>query len=165
MDQVRTGRLIRRLRMARGLTQKALAEQIHVSDKAVSKWECGKGSPDISLLPALAAVFDIDLHVLLAGEINKNESEKGDMRKLKFYVCSRCGNLITAAADAAVVCCGSQLAAAEPRQAAEHERLTVTESDGTWFITAKHEMTKTHYISFAAYVSDSTLGAEGSANV
>ena len=41
MDQVRTGRLIRQLRISRGLTQKQLAERINVSDKAVSKWECG----------------------------------------------------------------------------------------------------------------------------
>lgn len=42
MDQVKTGELIRRLRTEKGLTQKQLAEKISVSDKAVSKWECGR---------------------------------------------------------------------------------------------------------------------------
>ena len=41
MDQIKIGRLIRRLRTDMGLTQKQLSERLHVSDKAVSKWECG----------------------------------------------------------------------------------------------------------------------------
>ena len=41
MDQTGIGELIRKLRTDMGLTQKQLAEQLHVSDKAVSKWECG----------------------------------------------------------------------------------------------------------------------------
>ena len=41
MDQVKTGALIRKLRVGKGLTQKQLADMINVSDKAVSKWECG----------------------------------------------------------------------------------------------------------------------------
>ena len=54
MDQIMIGRLIRRLRTDMGLTQKQLAERLHVSDKAVSKWECGSGCPDLSLLLALS---------------------------------------------------------------------------------------------------------------
>ncbi len=45
MDQVKTGRLIRTMRTKLGLTQLALAEQLSVSDKAVSKWERGGGAP------------------------------------------------------------------------------------------------------------------------
>ena len=41
MDQVKTGALIKKLRGEKGLTQKQLADMLHVSDKAVSKWECG----------------------------------------------------------------------------------------------------------------------------
>ena len=48
MDQIKTGALIRTLRLKRGMTQFALAEMIGVSGKAVSKWECGGGAPDIS---------------------------------------------------------------------------------------------------------------------
>ncbi len=51
MDQMKTGGLIRTLRRRRGLTQLALAERLGVSDKAVSKWERGRGAPDIALLP------------------------------------------------------------------------------------------------------------------
>ena len=156
MDPVKTGELVRQLRTEKKLTQKQLAERLHVSAKAVSKWECGNGSPDISLLPALAEALGTEIRVLLAGEIEHNEREKGDMKKLKFYVCKTCGNLVTATGDAAVTCCGSRLSAAEPRAAAENERLCVEEADGAWFVSSDHPMTKEHYISFAAYVGDST---------
>ena len=73
MNQIKTGELIRQLRTASGLTQRELAERLSVSDKAVSKWECGNGSPDISLLSELAEVFGTDVQTLLAGELNRTE--------------------------------------------------------------------------------------------
>ena len=157
MDPVKTGGLIRQLRTAKNLTQKQLAERLHVSDKAVSKWERGNGCPDLSLLPLLADVFGTDIRVLLAGEISRNESEKGDMKKLKFYICKDCGNIITATSEAAVTCCGNLLSAAEPRKAEPAEQLQVEECDGAWFVSSDHPMTKAHYISFVALVTDSGL--------
>lgn len=157
MDQVKTGELIRKLRTELGLTQRQLAEKINVSDKAVSKWECGNGCPDLSLLTALADVLGTDMHLLLSGEIDKNEMEKGNMNKLRFFVCSKCGNIITATGDAAVTCCGSRLTPLIPRMAKENERLNVEDIGGEWYITAEHEMTKEHFISFAAYQSDSSV--------
>lgn len=157
MDQIRTGSLIRQLRTERGLTQKQLAERINVSDKAVSKWERGNGCPDVSLLTALAEVLDTDIHALLSGSIEKNESEKGDMKKLRFYVCRDCGNIITATSDAAVTCCGSRLSPIEAKKADENYQLKVEDIGGEWYITSDHPMTKEHYISFAAYVSDSSV--------
>ena len=50
MDRYITGSVIKKLRESRGLTQEELAGKIHVSGKAVSKWETGQGFPDISLL-------------------------------------------------------------------------------------------------------------------
>ena len=83
MDQVKIGELIRKLRTELGLTQRQLAEKINVSDKAVSKWECGNGCPDLSLLTALADVLGTDMQLLLSGEIDKNELEKGNMNTLR----------------------------------------------------------------------------------
>ena len=156
MDQVKTGELIRQLRSAAGLTQRELAERLSVSDKAVSKWECGNGSPDISLLSELAEVFGTDVQTLLAGELNRNEKEKGDMKRLNFYVCENCGNIITATSEASVTCCGSRLLPLEPEKAEEADMLKVEDMGGELFVTAGHEMKKEHYISFAAYVSDSS---------
>ena len=157
MDQVRTGEIIRQLRTERGLTQKQLAELINVSDKAVSKWECGGGCPDVSLLTALADVFHTDIQVLLTGNIDRKESEKGDMKKLKFYVCKDCGNIITASSEAAVTCCGNELTVLEARKAEDGERLKVEDIGGEWYITTDHEMTKEHYVSFVVYVTDNSI--------
>ena len=157
MDPIKTGALIRQLRTARGLTQRQLAELLHVSDKAVSKWECGNGCPDISLLKALADLFGTDMQVLLSGELRQNEKEKGNMKKTKFYVCRTCGNIITAASGADVTCCGSRLSALEPRKAEPDEMLRLADVGGEWYVTAEHPMTKEHYISFAAYVTDSSV--------
>ena len=157
MDQIKTGELIRKLRTDMGLTQKQLAQRLHVSDKAVSKWECGSGCPDLSLFSALAQVLGTNTDSLLTGEISKNDKEKGDMKKLRFYVCKECGNIITSASDAAVSCCGSKLTALDARRASESEMLTVQDIGGEWHITTDHEMTKDHYISFVAYQSDSSL--------
>ena len=157
MDQMKTGRLIKRFRTEKGLTQKQLADIINVSDKTVSKWECGNGCPDVSLLSALSDIFGIDVQVLLTGKIDINEKEEGNMKKLKFYVCGDCGNIITATSDAAVTCCGNKLSALEAKKADKEDQLKIEDIGGEWYITSDHEMTKEHYISFAAYVSDSSV--------
>ena len=157
MDQIKTGRLIRQLRSEHGMTQKQLADLICVSDKAVSKWERGCGCPDVSLLSSLANVFGTDVQVLLNGEINKNESEKGNMEKVKFYVCKNCGNIITSSSEINISCCGQVLLPLEPRKAEKNEMLSVKDIGGGLYVSSDHPMTKSHYISFAAYVSGSSL--------
>lgn len=62
------GGLISEIRKEKGLTQKELAERLNVSDKAVSKWETGRGAPDIGSLESLADVLEISVNELLAGE-------------------------------------------------------------------------------------------------
>ena len=76
MNTYVTGAAIRQLRESRNLTQAALAEQIGVSSKTVSKWETGKGLPDISLLQPLAQALGVSILELMNGEpvINRNVS-------------------------------------------------------------------------------------------
>lgn len=71
MDNVRIGLLIAQIRKEKGYTQKDLAEKIGVSNATVSKWETGKGFPDISLLEPLAISLNISITEILAGEIIK----------------------------------------------------------------------------------------------
>lgn len=68
MDRVKTGALIAQTRKERDLTQKELAVRLHVSDRAVSKWERGAGFPDVSLLEPLAEALDLTVLDLLRGE-------------------------------------------------------------------------------------------------
>lgn len=157
MDQIRTGSLIRRLRLAHGMTQLALAERLCVSDKAVSKWERGCGAPDISILPRLAEALGVSAETLLRGDMEENDMNNGDMRKLRFYVCPDCGNLLVSADEAAVTCCGKRLAPLDPKRPDEENALCAEQNDGGWFVTSAHPMERGHYISFAALLTADTL--------
>ena len=157
MNQVKTGGLIRAARLKNGMTQLQLAEKLSVSDKAVSKWERGCGCPDLSTLPLLADVLGIDMAALLTGDLEENDMGNGDLRKLKFYVCPTCGNLLFAADEAQVSCCGQKLTALERREADDAHRLTVETADGERFITASHEMTKGQCLSCVAFLTGDTL--------
>ena len=100
MENYVTGAVIKALREKQNLTQKELAEQIGVSDKTVSKWETGKGLPDITLLEPLAGALGVSVTELLAGEIRVNTNRAGNMLRSKFYVCPVCGNVIHAVGPA-----------------------------------------------------------------
>lgn len=68
MDNARTGALVRRLRKEQGMTQRELAERLHITDRAVSKWERGICAPDIALLEPLAGLLGISVLELIQGE-------------------------------------------------------------------------------------------------
>ena len=68
MEMEKTGKLIAEVRREKGMTQKELAAQLHVSDRAVSKWERGAGFPDVALLEGLAEALDLTVTDLLRGE-------------------------------------------------------------------------------------------------
>lgn len=68
MNPEKTGKYIAERRKAMGMTQKELAEKIAVSDKAISKWECGNGLPDITRVKDLCIALEINVNELLSGE-------------------------------------------------------------------------------------------------
>ncbi len=68
MDQQKTGRFIALCRKKSGLTQRQLADKVGVSDKAVSKWECGNGLPEVSLMLPLCEILGVSVNELLSGE-------------------------------------------------------------------------------------------------
>ena len=152
-DQIKTGKLIRTMRLKQKMTQSELAKKIHVSDKAISKWERGLGSPELSLLPFLSDALSVDMETLLNGELKENDMSNGNFKKLKFYVCPDCGNLIFATDSAEIHCCGRKLTQIQPKEANETERLTVETAENELYITSSHEMRKEHYISFVALLT------------
>ncbi len=154
MNQYVTGTMIKRLREKRKLTQQQLAEEINVSDKAVSKWETGRGYPDISLIGPLSAALGVSLIELFAGENVVNTNRAFNMLRMKFYVCPICGNVIQSTGEAVISCCGVALPALEAEPADEAHRLRVERVEDEYYVTIDHEMSKTHYISFIAAVRD-----------
>lgn len=154
MNQYVTGTMIRRLRESKGLTQHQLAEKISVSDKAISKWETGRGYPDISLIEPLAEALGVSIIELFSGEDVANTNRSFNMLRVKLHVCPICGNIIQSTGEAVVSCCGIVLPAleAEPEDDAHHLQLEKVEDE--YFVTIPHEMSKTHFISFIMAVKD-----------
>ena len=74
MDHSTFASFLARRRKELGLTQKELADRLHVTDKAISKWETGKGFPDIKLLEPLAQALDVTLVELIQGEQQERDS-------------------------------------------------------------------------------------------
>ena len=81
MDAKKIGKFIYQIRTEKRMTQKELAEQINVTDKAVSKWENGEGCPDVSLLPVLSKVLNVEILDLLEGNLPLENTSK----KIFFY--------------------------------------------------------------------------------
>lgn len=152
-----TGNTIKRLRERRGLTQKELAESINVSDKAVSKWETNRGLPDISIIEDLSKALGVSVTELLTGDLKTNENVSGNMKKVQFYICPVCGNILTAIGEGNFSCCGVTLLKQEAEAVDEHHLIMVETIDNEYSITMQHPMSKEHYVSFIAYVTSGTV--------
>ena len=153
MNTYVTGAAIRQLRENQKLTQAELAEKLGVSSKTVSKWETGKGLPDISLLQPLAQALGISVIELMNGEPIANNNISANLLRGKFYVCPICGNAIHAMGSAVVSCCGITLPALEAEESDDDHAITVESVEDEHFITVHHPMTKQHFISFVAFVT------------
>ena len=177
MDYYITGATIKRLRENKGFTQDELAQKIFVSNKAISKWENCHGLPDISLLEPLSKALDISVIELFSGNEVRNRNKSFNMKKVQFYVCPICGNVIQATGEAVISCCGITL---PPLEAEEQEERTeecaprngnpenaptcaalpaahtlrIEKVEDEYYVTIDHPMTKEHYISFIAAVHD-----------
>ena len=157
MDRYVTGAVIRSLRERNHLTQDELASKIHVSGKAVSKWETGQGFPDVSLLEPLAEALHISVIELLSGADVRNRNRAANMLRTRFYVCPVCGNVIQAAGETVVSCCGITLPPLEPEDPDDAHAIRAEIVEDEYYVTVDHPMTKDHYISFLAALSDQQI--------
>ena len=153
MNNYITGSTIKNLREKKHFTQARLAEMLGVTDKAVSKWETGKGLPDISLIEPLAKALGVSIIELMAGQQTQNRNVACNLLRSKLYVCPICGNLLTACGNAVVSCCGVTLPPLEAEDCDESHTVTIEPVEDEHFITIHHEMTKDHFISFLAWIT------------
>ena len=94
MNRYLNGEAIRMFREKKKMTQAELAGKIGVTDKAVSKWETGRGLPDITLVESIAEALGLSIGELFAGEQVINRNVKSNMKEARLYVCPICGNKI-----------------------------------------------------------------------
>ena len=157
MNTYVTGATVKQLREAKHIIQAELAERIGVSSKTVSKWETGKGLPDISLLQPLAQALGISVIELMNGEQITNRNVSANMLRTKFYVCPICGNILHSTGSALVSCCGVTLPPLEAEEPDDDHAVTVEHVEDEHFLTVHHAMTKQHFISFLAFVTSDRI--------
>lgn len=152
-----TGATIKKLREKQNLTQRELADKIKVSDKAVSKWETNRGLPDLCIIEDLAKALGVSLSELLTGDLKTNENTAGNMKKMQFYVCPICGNIINSIGDGSFACCGITLPRLEAEEPDLEHKIVIEQIENEYCLTMNHPMNKTHYISFVAYISADSI--------
>ena len=151
-----TGNTIKELREKRKLTQKELADKINVSDKTISKWETGKGLPDVAIIEDLSKSLGISIIELMTGDLRENENPSGNIKKTHFYVCPICGNIITSVGQGSFSCCGITLLEQEAENDDDNHLIEIETIDNEYYITIAHPMSKEHYVSFIAYVTSNS---------
>lgn len=153
MDCIKIGKLILSLRKEKNMTQKEVADAMNISDKTISKWERGLGCPDVSLLSELSSIFKVDIEKLLLGNLSPNDADGGNMKRIKFYVCPNCGNVVSNIGEADISCCGRKLERLTAKPEEEGHKLRIDEIEEDYYISIQHEMSKVHFISFVAHVA------------
>ena len=157
MNQYVTGAVIKELREKNKMTQLEFADKLGVSDKTVSKWETGKGYPDITLLEPIADVFSISVTELISGITVVNSNVSANMMRSKFYVCPVCGNVIHSMGETVIQCHGLQLMPLEAEPSDEGHMVFIERVEDEYYVRIDHSMTKQHFISFAAAVSSDNI--------
>ena len=153
MNRYVTGATIKELRERKKLTQADLAKKLTVSDKTISKWETGKGYPDITLLEPLAQALGVSIAEMLSGNTVVNTNVSANMTQCKFSVCPVCGNVLTSTGEASISCHGVELGPLEAESPDEHHVASAERVEDELFVHIDHPMTKQHYITFIAAVS------------
>ena len=78
--------------------------------------------------------------------------EDETVKKTKFYVCENCEGFMQGVGENQVICCGKPVVQLKPKQRDEKHSISISEVEDDFYIEFNHEMTKEHFISFAAYV-------------
>lgn len=157
MNQYVTGNIIKTLREKKRMTQLQLAEKLSISDKTISKWETGKGYPDITLLEPIADVFAVSVTELISGNAVKNTNVSANILHTKICVCPICGNVMHSTGEMVASCHGVGLEPLEAEEADENHSIRMERVEDEYYICIHHEMTKKHYISFIAALSSDRI--------
>lgn len=106
------------------------------------------------MIEPLANVLQVSIPELLSGELIINKNRSANILKSNLYVCPICGNIFHSIGTALISCCGINLPPLEAEFPDDKHQLNCEIIENEYFLSAKHTMTKTHYISFIAYCTD-----------
>lgn len=157
MDCQKVGAVIKKYRLEKKMTQIQLAQGLNISDKAVSKWENGRGCPDISLISELSRILGVDIFAILEPDSASLSERKTEMKNCRFFICPKCKTVSMSLGNTQICCCNQTLTALEAKKAQEDQRLDVALSDGERYVTSNHPMTKEDYIWFVAFLNGENL--------
>lgn len=146
------GEIIKSLRLEKNMTQRQLAQLLNVSDKTVSKWECDAGVPEISIINELASLLNVNVEHLLTGQLSENNKEGGNMKRIQFYICPQCGNIISDFGNGDIHCCSKTLKPLIAKEPQNNHKPILEQVENEYFLRFDHEMSKSHYLSFVAVV-------------
>ncbi|MGM9972155.1 MAG: helix-turn-helix domain-containing protein [Anaeroplasmataceae bacterium] len=149
MNQYVTGSTIKELREEKKITQQELADMLYVSAKTISKWETGKGFPDVSILEDLALALNVSITELFSGERVINTNTHANMLNVRFYICPICGNVIFSIGESKIICHGIELQPLEPEDIVLDYEIIEDEI----YVNIDSKMTHDDHISFIAGVS------------
>ena len=111
-------------------------------EKVVSRWECGSGYPDITLLEPLASALGVSVAELLAGADVSNANRSANALRSKLYVCPMCGNVLSAMGEAVVSCCGIALPPLEAEPAEGEHAIDVELVEDELYVSLAHPCRK-----------------------
>ena len=157
MDNEKTGALIKHLREEKHLTQREVGLFLGLTDKAVSKWERGFGSPAIDYLDPLSQLLGVSTEALLTGEFKEEKESSGNLKKGSFFLCPKCKNITYSTNSASIFCCSRHLLPLKGTKAREEETLKVRIEGDELFISSLHPMNKNSYISFISILSSDSV--------
>ncbi len=105
----------------------------------------------------LSTILGVNIDKILKGDLEENEVDKGNMKHIKFYVCKNCNNILSSTSNADIYCCGRRLDSLISNKNDENHRVNIDEIideiEYEYYIIINHEMKKSHYVSFIAYVT------------
>lgn len=152
MNALKIGRLIRKLRLEKNLSQAQLAEKLNLSPKTISKWETGRGCPDSSSWADLSEILGTDIKSIMEGKLEKKEEDIGKLSRAHFYICPHCKNIVFSSSHLDSICCSKHL----EKEGLSGKKISLTyEKIGQEVnIYLDHPMEKDNYILFIALVKD-----------
>ena len=104
-------------------------------------------------MESLAGALAVSVPELMSGSPVVNRNVACNLLRSSLYVCPVCGNVIHSTGEAVISCCGVALPPLETEEPGEDHPVQIEPVEDEYFVSVRHDMTRQHYISFAAYVT------------